>query len=366
MYILISLVLLSCGEKEQQRQQPPPPSLPVIKVEKQDVTGYKLITANIEGIVNDEVRPKIAGYITDVLVDEGTVVKKGQILFKLETRSVSQDALAAKANLESATIEVDKLVPLVEEGIISERELESAKAVQSNSRASYNSVLEQIEYGNVRSSVNGTVGEIPFRTGSLVSPNDVEPLTTVSETKEVYAYYAMNEKDYLTFLRETEGTSVQEKIKNFPKIKLVLADDSEYQHEGIIETSTGQIDRQTGTISFRARFPNSEGLLTNGNSGFVKIPQYYKDVMVVPEQSSFEDQTIVYVFTVTENDSVKLTAVKPIKRINNLLLIEEGVNVGETIVGKGVSKIRDGALIQPKMVPFDSIAKSTKTIFKSN
>lgn len=365
-YVLLIAFAFSCSEKNEEQQQRPLPQLPVIEVQKQDVVGYKMITANIEGTTNDEVRPKISGFITNVFIDEGQRVKKGQLLFKLETLSASQDALAAKANLESSTIEVEKIKPLVADGIISKRELETAMALESSARASYNSVLAQVDYGNVRSSVNGIVGEIPFRVGSLVSPNDVEPLTTVSELKEVYAYYSMNEKDYLTFLRDTEGNSIQEKIKNFPKVKLVLADDSEYGEEGQIETTTGQIDTRTGTVSFRARFPNPEGLLTNGNSGYVKIPQYYKDVLVVPEQSTFEDQTIVYVYAVKASDTVQQKAVKPISRINNLLLISEGVDEGERIVGKGVAKIRDGAAIKAIPTQFDSIAKSTERIFKSN
>lgn len=365
-YALIALALFSCSEKKQEQQQTPLPALPVIEVQKQDVVGYKMITANIEGTINDEVRPKISGFITDVYIDEGQRVKKGQLLFKLETLSASQDALAAKADLESTTIEVEKIKPLVKEGIISKRELETAIALESSARASYNSVLAQVDYGNVRSSVDGIVGEIPYRAGSLVSPTDSQPLTTVSELNEVYAYYSMNEKDYLTFLRDTEGNSIQEKIKNFPKVQLILADDSEYEEEGTVETTTGQIDTQTGTVSFRARFPNPNGLLNNGNSGFVKIPQYYKDVLVVPEQSTFEDQTIVYVYALKASDTVQQKAVKPIRRINNLLLISEGLIEGERIVGKGVAKIRDGAAIKAIPTPFDSIAKSTERIFKSN
>ncbi|QCW99473.1 efflux RND transporter periplasmic adaptor subunit [Aggregatimonas sangjinii] len=365
-YIFLISFLISCSGGKEGQQERPLQSLPVIEVQKQDVVGYKMITANIEGTVNDEVRPKISGYITNVYIDEGQRVKKGQLLFKLETLSVSQDALAAKADLESTSIEVEKIKPLVKEGIISERELETAIALQSSSRATYNSVLAQADYGNVRASVNGIVGEIPFRVGSLVSPNDAEPLTTLSELNEVYAYYAMNEKDYLTFLRDTEGNSTQEKIKNFPKVKLVLADDTEYEEEGTVETTTGQIDTQTGTISFRARFSNPKGLLTNGNSGYVKIPQYYKDVLVVPEQSTFEEQTIVYVYTVKASDTVQQKAVKPLTRINNLLLIAEGLGEGDKIVGKGLSKIRDGAAIKPIPTPFDSVATSTKRIFKSN
>ena len=191
-------------------------------------------------------------------------------------------------------------------------------------------------------------------------------MTTVSELNEVYAYYSMNEKDYLSFLRNTEGNSIQEKIKNFPKVKLVLADDSEYEYEGIVETTTGQIDTQTGTVSFRALFPNPDALLNNGNSGFIKIPQEYKDVLVVPEQSSFEDQTILYVFSVKESDTVQQKPITPIRRIDNLILISEGLKEGERIVGQGVAKIKDGAAIKARPTPFDSIAKSTERIFKSN
>ncbi len=366
-YVFIfALLLFSCSDLKKKAPQRPLLSLPVIKVQKMNITGFQMITANIEGTINDEVRPKISGFITKVYIDEGQRVKKGQLLFKLETLAVNQDALAAKANLQSATIEVEKIKPLVKEGIISKRELETATALQTSAKATYNGVLAQIDYGNVRAAIDGIVGEIPFRVGSLVSPSDIEPLTTVSELNEVYAYYSMNEKEYLSFLRNTQGSSVREKIKNFPKVKLILADDSEYDQEGTVETTTGQIDTQTGTVSFRARFPNPNGLLNNGNSGFIKIPQQYNEVLVVPEQSTFENQTIVYVFSVKESDTVVQKAITPIRRINNLLLIKDGLNEGEQIVGQGVSKIGNGTKIHPVVTPFDTIASSTETIFKSN
>ncbi len=160
------------------------------------------------------------GYITQVLVDEGEKVSKGQTLFKLETEALSQDAGAARANVNAAQVEVDKLKPLVEKGIISPVQLETAKARLEQAKAGYSSIAASIGYANIKSPVDGYVGAINFREGALVSPGDPTPLTTVSDIDEVYAFFSMNERDYLNFIQDAEGASLSEKIENFPPVQL--------------------------------------------------------------------------------------------------------------------------------------------------
>src|SRR5690606_24582612 len=182
-------------QQGQQYAQGPLP-LPVIEVPARSVTGYTSYPVSIEGTISSDVRAKVAGYITDVLVDEGQKVSKGQTLFKLETASLNQEAGAAEANVNAARVEVEKLVPLVEKGIISKVQLETAKARLAQAEAGYKSITASIGYATIKSPVNGHVGSIPFREGTLVSPGDPVPLTTVSEINEVYVFFAMNEKDY--------------------------------------------------------------------------------------------------------------------------------------------------------------------------
>lgn len=363
---IVALVNTSCKQEQPQQQSQQQQAMPlaVTTVPQKEVTTYNTYPTTIEGTINSEVRAKVSGYINKVLVDEGQKVSKGQTLFKLETESLSQDAEAAKASVNVAQVEVDKLKPLVEKNIISEVQLETAKANLAQAKSAYNSVVANIGYATVKSPVDGYVGAIPYREGSLVSATSVNPLTTVASIERVFAYFSMNETEYLDFLQDTEGTTLQEKISNFPKVELLLANGQVYDQKGTIETVTGQIDANTGTVSFRAVFDNPNRLLTNGNSGTIKIPKTYENAVVVPQSASFEQQGQTYVYTVGDDNTAKSSLIS-IKDKNDLLLIvESGVKKGDQIVVKGIGKIKNGTPLQPQKVAFDSIVKPLKPLFQ--
>ncbi|MEZ4794801.1 MAG: efflux RND transporter periplasmic adaptor subunit [Flavobacteriaceae bacterium] len=362
----LSLLLVGCGDPGAQKgpQQGQALPFPVVSVPKKNVITYTNYPTTIEGKVNSEVRPKVSGYIQKVLVDEGQKVTKGQLLFQLETQSLSQDAEAAKAAVTAAEVEVAKLVPLVEKGIISNVQLETQKAKLAQAKSMYSSVLANIGYAQVKSPVNGYVGAIPYREGSLVSGSIVEPLTTVSETSEVFAYFSMNESDYLDFLQSVEGTTLEAKIAHFPKVKLQLANGKEYEEEGTIETVTGQINTRTGTVSFRAVFANPNHLLTNGNSGIIIIPKVYEQELVVPQEATFEQQGQVFVYTLNAENQVVASPISVKDQNKYLYIIDGGLSEGEKIVAKGVGKLRNKTPIQPMEMTFDSIVKPVKTLFQ--
>ena len=362
--VLSIFSLISCNDKGEQAPQQGPAPYPVIEVPVKTVTGYSSYPVSLEGTVNSAVRAKVPGYITDVLVDEGEKVNKGQVLFRLETKALSQNAGAAKANINAAQVEVDKLKPLVEKGIISNVQLETAKARLEQAKANYSSIAASIGYATIESPVDGYVGAINYREGALVSPNDPQPLTTVSDIEDVYAFFSMNEKEYLNFLQNTPGKNLSERINNFPPVQLVLVNGSVYEQEGKIETVTGQIDPSTGTVSFRAVFPNPNQLLASGNSGKLRIPRTYEDVPVVPESASFEQQGRVYVYKVQGDTLAVSTPIVVKDRVENLIVVESGVEPGTVIVAQGVGKLRNNTPITPQPIPFDSIANSIKPVFK--
>ncbi|MCP9199187.1 efflux RND transporter periplasmic adaptor subunit [Gramella sp. GC03-9] len=368
---LIALIglagMVSCNEgnsSEQNAASGPPPTYPVLEVPRRTVTAFNSYPANIEGSVNSAVRAKVSGYITDVLVEEGEEVKKGQLLFKLETESLNQDAEAAKANVNAARVEVEKLKPLVEKDIISEVQLETAKAQLEQAKSNYNSITANIGYANIKSPVDGVVGKINFRKGALVSPQDQMPLTQVSSIEEVYAIFSMNEKDFLDFMSDAEGKTNSEKISNMPQVSLVMANSRAYEKEGKIETISGNIDEQTGTISFRAKFENN-GLLRNGSSGTVKIPKTYENAVVVPSLSTYERQGQSFVYKV-KADTLTSSAIQILTEVNKLYVIrdDDGVDEGDIILAQGTSKVRPGMKIKPQRVSLDSITNSFDQVFK--
>lgn len=380
----ILLVLGSC-KPETQQQAPQAMPYPVVEVAQKDMTTFIEFPAQIEGVNNNEVRAKIQGYITQVLVDEGQSVSRGQVLFRLETNTLTQSASAARAGIEAsqanieaakaavnaAQVEVDKLKPLVEKNIISSVQLETAKAnlmraqsqlsqaraAHSQSGANLKEVEANIGYSVIRSPISGIVGKINQREGSLVGPTSAVPITTVSETGEVYAYFSMNESQYLDFLQTTEGATTAQKLGNVPEVDLMLANGMQYPEKGKIEAVTGQIDPNSGTVQFRASFKNPNKMLSNGNSGTIRIPQPYASAIVVPEQATYEQQGIRYVYKVV-NDTARATAIETVSSVDRLTIVKSGVKPGDRIVASGVGILRNNSAIIPQPVKLDSIVQT--------
>lgn len=337
-------------------------TLPVIKVGAQSTTHHLAYPVNIEGKINSPVQARISGYITQVLVDEGQQVSKGQALFKLETQALNQSAEAAKSAIEAAQVEVSRLEPLVAQNIISPVQLETAKANLARVKANYAEVSANINYAIVKAPVTGVVGNIPLREGALVSANNTV-LTTVSDVEEVYAYFSMNEKDYLSFLEAVPGKSVTEKISRLPKIKLRLSNGELYPHQGSISAISGQVDKNTGSARFRAVFPNPERLLTNGNSGTILIPEMHANSLVIPEVATFEQQGLVFAYKV-EQDTVKQVILTIKNRNNNLAVVSDGLQKDDILVVQGLNGLRSGMKVNTKTVSMDSLVQSIKPAFR--
>ena len=359
--------LLSCNSAKKKIVEPLKP-FQVVQVSEREVVGNFVFPAKLTGINNNNVRAKVAGYIEKVFIHDGERVTVGQPLFKLETNVLSQNASAAmaqvysaEAGVNSAEVEVKKLTPLVEKDIISSIQLESAnanllkaKAQLSMEQSDYEGIRENIKYSLVTSPVNGLVGKVNFLEGSLVSPSDPLPLTIVSDISKIYAYFTLNEKQYLQFFKYAYGANLAEKIANVPEITLELADGTDYEIKGKLETTTGQVDPGTGTIQFRIIFDNASGLLSNGSAGNIKIPKIYRKIMVIPESSTFTQQGYVYTY-LFRGDTVASTVIEVVDRIHNLALVGNGLSPGDVVVANGIISLRNGMKIQPVKSNLDSL-----------
>ncbi|REG89592.1 efflux RND transporter periplasmic adaptor subunit [Winogradskyella sediminis] len=366
--VSVFLIVVSCGDKENTQSgaaAAPPAPFPVTQLQPKTVTGYTDYPATIEGKVNSDVRAKTSGYIEKVYVDEGEKVRKGQVLFRLETQSLSQDAGAAKAQVNVAQVEVNKLIPLVEKNIISPVQLETAKANLAQAKANYSSVTANIGYATIKSPIDGFVGAINFREGALISPSDATPLTTVSQIDEVYAFFSFNEAQYIDHLQRSEGKTKAERIKNAPDLTLILANGKPYSEKGRIQTSTGQINQNTGTIQIRAAFDNPNEILTNGNSGKIRFPIEYKDAIVVPQSATFEQQGNVMIFKLGAENKVETSILKVKGTVDNLYVVESGIDSKDKIIVSGIGKLRNGMAISPQEIPFEEAIKQVPTLFKN-
>ena len=363
---IIALVMISCGKKQEQQMAPQGPApFPVETVTKQDAVVYQEYTANLEGQQNVEIRPKVNGFIQKIYVDEGQMVRKGQLLFKLETQTLNQDAAASKAMVQAAQVEVDRLKPLVDRKIISNVQLETAKAKLAQAKSNYGSIAANIGFGTITSPVNGVVGSLPYREGSLVSATSEMPLTTVSDSKIMRAYFTMNEKQLLSFNKTFKGATTVEKLKNVPEVSLLLVDDSEYNQKGKIVTINGLVNPQTGTTEFRAEFKNPEGLLRSGSTGIIRLPVEQKDVILVPQNAVFEVQGKQIVYVVGQDNKVKSTIITTNGTSELNFIVTEGLAAGDMVVVEGASKLKDGTEIVPQPKKANSQTDSD-TLSKTN
>lgn len=348
-----------------------PPSLPVITITQLPATTYQEFSASIEGSKDIEIRPQADGILEKIYVDEGAYVRKGQRLFYINSRLYQEQVNNAKANLATARanlayakINVDKLAPLVQNNVISDIQLKTAQAAYDASAASVaqaQAMLQQAQinmgYTLIKAPVEGYIGRIPFKSGSLVGTTTAEALTVLSETKDVYAYFSLSENDFLQFKNQFAGNTIEEKIKQLPPVELMLADGSIYPSKGKVQLAAGQFDNSIGAISFRATFPNAERLLRSGNTGKVRIPQLHKTAMVIPQEATFEIQDKVFVFAIGDSNHVTSKPIGIAGKTAGYYFVDRGVQPGEKIVFTGTGNLRDGMAIVPQPISMDSLLK---------
>ncbi|KQX15370.1 efflux RND transporter periplasmic adaptor subunit [Flavobacterium sp. Root420] len=363
-----SVIIASCGNKNDKSAQaggaPQVKEYKTLTLEPKTATLYTDFPASIQGQQNIEIRPRVEGYIDKIFVDEGAVVKTGQPLFKIsapeyeqEVRTASASIKSAQASVSAAKLAVNKVKPLVEKGIISKYDLESAQytyesamATLAQANAALVNAKTNLGYTTVTSPVNGVVGSIPFRLGSLVSSNTADPLTTVSSIGNVYAYFALNEKKLLNFTQgDTPGTTLAQKIKNIPEVSLLLSDGSLYPEKGRVETVNGLINTETGSVTFRARFANPGSIIRSGSSTTIRIPNEVKEKLLIPQSATFELQDKIFAVTVGKDGKTKNVNITVLDiTAGNYYVVTSGLKTGDQIVLEGVASLKEGSEIKPQ------------------
>lgn len=372
-FSLIAFIFYGCGSSSGNEVMPQqlPQSLPVITISTMPAITFQEFSASLEGSKDIEIRPQADGYIDKIYVDEGAHVRKGQPLFHInagpyreQLNNARAGLSAAKANLVNAQINVSKLTPLVENNVISDVQLKTAQAAYnaaaanvSQAEAMVHNAQINLGYALIKAPVDGYIGRIPFKIGSLVGTTTSEPLTVLSEIKEIYAYFSLSENDFIQFKNQFSGNTIEEKIKQMPPVELVLADGSVYPKKGKVETVLGQFNNSMGAISFRASFQNTVGLLRSGNTGKIRIPRS-TSALVVPQEATFELQDKILVFVLADSNKVASSSITVEGKSGNYYLVEKGIKPGEKIVYSGLDRLQDGAVIQPQFISMDSLIKA--------
>ena len=342
----------------------------VLPILPKSTTLFFEFPATIQGQQNIEIRPKIDGYVDMIYVDEGATVKKGQALFRIsapqyeqDVRTAQADILIAEADVSAAEMQVNKVRPLVEKHIISKYELEGAQytlqsrqAALAQAHARLANAQTNLGYAAIESPVNGVIGTIPYKIGSLVSPGTAQPLTTVSNIGNIYAYFSVNEKEVLQFTRDTAGASLQDVLAALPPVSLLLANGSELSKQGKIDAAGGLINTETGSFNIRAVFPNPGKIIHSGSSGTVRLPQHVDSALLIPQKVTYEMQGKKFVFVLDSSGTVRSTEINVMTGDNGqYYVVNKGLRPGDRILLEGVSTLRDGTAIKPKMANTDSV-----------
>ena len=366
-------LLTSCSNSKEKEQQQAAaamaaaqaPQIATQTVEYGSSETNTVYPATIKGKSDVDVRPLVSGFVTQVLVDEGQYVTKGQTLFVLDQvqyqAAVDQAQAAvnaAQTAVSTAQLTADNKQRLFQKNIISEFEyqlakndLATARASLSQAQAALTNAKKNLSFTVVTAPSNGYIGQIPNREGSLASPSMAQPLTTVSDNTDIYAYFSLTEKDLLE-LSDNGTTSLQARINSMPEVQLRLSDGSIYPFTGKVATVSGVIDNNTGSASVRALFKNANGMLRSGATGQILFPNRHNDVIIIPQKATFEQQDKRFVFVVNDSNKVET---RPIvvdsKNDGKTFVVLEGLKPGERIAVEGV-----GTRLSPGMeiVPVDA------------
>jgi len=377
-FLILFLILSSCNTKEAGlKSKNVVKDLPVIKLITLDTVIYKEYVADIHAVKNVEIRARVEGFLDKIYVDEGKNVQKGQPLFKLNSEEFEAELAKQKANLKSAIanakaskLEVDRISILVEKDVISNSELEVAKAkltaaearVDEAQSAQSNAAI-QLSYTHLKSPFNGLISRIPLKKGSLVSAGTL--LTKISDNSSINAYFNVSEGEYLGYQKMLKNEGID---KNKRYVTLTLADGTIYPHKGVIETTEGEINSSTGTIAFRAKFPNPDRLLKHGSTGKITLSRSVRDALLVPQKAAFEIQDKLFVYVLDQNNKVSIRSFEPENRLSHFYIVSNGLQPHDKVIYEGIQNLKEGATVNPIFYTMDTLIKAAsegKTTIKN-
>lgn len=358
------LVLAGCSSKGVSASAtPPPPNVQVAQVIQKDVPVYHEWVATLDGFVNAQIQPQVSGYLIKQNYQEGALVSKNQVLFKIDPRPFQAILDQAKAQLAQAEaqlgkteLDVQRDTPLAKEKAIAQSQLDNdiqanlaAKAAVQAGKAAVEQAELNLEFTNVRSLIDGVAGIANGQVGNLVNPQTV--LTTVSQLNPIKAYFIASEQQYLAFVQRNPTAALRQKTEQGLELELILADGSTYPQKGKFYAVDRQVDVQTGALRLAGLFPNRENVLRPGQYGRVRFVSYTrKGALLVPQKAVTELQGNYLIAVVGSDNKVSLRTVKVGERVGALWIVEEGIKPGERVVVEGVQKVRNGVMVNPTLV----------------
>ncbi len=315
---------------------------------KIDTTITKDYVCQIHSIRNIEVRALEKGYLKTIYVDEGQSIKKGQKMFDIMPNVYQADLQKAKAEADVAQIEYQNTKMLADEDVISQNELNMAKAKLEKANAEVSLAQTHLGFTNIKAPFDGIMGHLHVRGGSLLDEGEL--LTSLSDNSKMWVYYNVSEAEYLDFITNIDRNKDQE-------VSLLMANNRVFPHKGIVETIEGEFNNQTGNIAFRAVFTNEEGILRHGETGSILMEVPFKDAIIIPQKATFEVLDKKYVFVIDENNTVKQQEITLRGELPQLFVVDQGLSVQDKILLEGIRMVKNGEKIHYKVEDGHTVIK---------
>lgn len=356
-FLLILIPLF--GGCSGERPQPVAGEYATLTAELGDLTLHTEYAATLRGCQSVEIRPQVGGIITDILIDEGAAVRKGEVLFIIDQvpyraalETAEANVKSAEARLQTARLTAESKEALLRERVVSDFDVQMARneqleaeAALAQARAAETNARNDLSYTEVKSPVDGVASMIPYRVGALVDSNIDEPLVTVSDDGRIYAYFSMAESQMLDLIQQYG--SLEEAREKMPEVGLRLGNGSMYDLAGCIDAISGTVDEGTGAVSLRAVFENPRHLLRNGGSGSVSVPTRFSKRIIIPQSATYELQNRIFVWKVVDGktQSAPITVYK--YNDGTSYIVESGLEVGDVVVAEGAGLLHEGVQITP-------------------
>jgi len=330
MGLLALLYLTNCTTKKEEKEEAG--KFAATSPLQVDTSFTKEYVSQIRSVRNIEIRAQEKGYLQNIYVDEGQFVKTGQLLFRIMPKLYEAELLKAQAEARAADIELQNAKTLADKNIVSKNEQSLAQAKLDQANAEIALAKLHLSFTEIRAPFDGTIDRIPKKLGSLIDEGEL--LTSLSDNSQVFAYFNVSEPEYLEYQTNVKGRADS-------KVSLLLADNNLLHDKGDVEVIEGEFDNETGNIAFRARFPNADKILKNGETGKVLMTVPVKNALVIPQKATYEIQDKKYVFVIDKDNTVKSREIAITGEMPDLYVVEKGLSPTDKIVLEGVQRVKD-------------------------
>lgn len=346
---VLGLLLAGCGahheeEHEEHEQGRYPATSPLLT----DTVVQRDYVCQIHSVQHIEVRALEKGYLQDVLVDEGQLVKEGQLMFRIRPVLYLAEVQRAQAEAEFAEIEYRNTKSLADSNVVSPNELAMAKAHYDKAKAELNAAQAHLGFTEIQAPFDGIVGRFHVRKGSLLDEGEL--LTELSDNSSMWVYFNVPEAEYLEYKKRSLAG-------NGTKVKLKMANGLQFDQPGEITAIESDFNNTTGNIAFRATFPNPQRLLRHGETGNILMDSDLKGVLLIPQKATFEVLDHRYVYTIDKDNVLHSTPVEIGPELQHLFVVTHGLAQGDRFLLEGLRKVKDKEKVDAEFIPADSVMK---------